>query len=424
MRQWPVVTLTLNPAIDNSGEVERLVPAHKLRCQSTRREPGGGGVNVARVLSRLGLPALAVFPAGGVMGALYQHLITAQRVPHVAVAAAGETRENLTVQDRTTGQQYRFVFPGPALSPSEIESCCDTALRAAGPSAYLVASGSLPPGASPDIYARLARRGAAAGMRFVLDTSGEGLRHALREPLYLAKLSEHELEEATGEAVTDRARCLAAARTLIGKGPQLIAISRGEKGGMLVAKDFALEANAPPIVPTSTVGAGDSFLAALLWELVRGSAPARALQSAVAAGSAALLELGTELCHPATLEKLRASVRVEDIADLKAPNAPAHRGEPSRRSPMNNFPKTDHGYFHLTNDGWTRHDFLPFPSNRIETWHYEMDWPAEDAKERVCLTKIWSLPGADHGTLEALHARYGEPLPPTRERNVTLECNI
>ena len=91
---------------------------------------------------------------------------------------------------------------------------------------------------------------------------------------------------------------------------------------------------------------------------------------------------------------------------------------------MNDFPKTDHGFFHLTQEGWVRQDLQPFPSNRVETWQFEMDWPAEDAKERVCLTKVWGLPGAEPGTLKALHAHYGAPVPPTPERNVTLECNI
>jgi 6-phosphofructokinase 2 len=310
MQRPLVVTLTLNPAVDLSGETERLLPQHKLRCVNERRDAGGGGINVARVLQRLGAHPLAVFPVAGVTGGRLEKLVAEEGVRHAAIPGGGETRENVTVLETLTGRQYRFVFPGQPLSTWDTRKCCDAALLSLTPGGWLVASGSLPPGCPVDTYAMLARMTAATGAFFALDASGEPLRRALAEPIDLLKLSESELCSLSDGELRDTAACIAAAKAVLAAGVKMVAVTRAEKGALLISEGFVLEATAPAIQIISTVGAGDSFLSALIWELSRDSRPEESLRTAIAAGSAALTSPGTDLCRAETMWHLRPHVQI------------------------------------------------------------------------------------------------------------------
>ena len=316
MDAYPFITLTLNPAIDTSGEVGRLEPSHKLRCHDVRRDPGGGGVNVARVLGRLGAQALAVFPVGGAIGGLLENLASAEGLPHVAVRVVGETRENLTVRDASTGSEYRFVFPGPKLSATALDAICAAAVSRLTASSWLLISGSLPEGAPPDLYRQLALAAKKKGARIAIDAAGTPLRLALAASPDLVKVSAHELSELTDMALYNNQDCVSAARTLIAQGARLVAVSWGARGGVLVSGSHALAAAAPCIDPLSTIGAGDSFFAALAWALAGGCMPTSALECAVAAGSAALLSPGTTLCSAFDVERLHANVHALPIPDI------------------------------------------------------------------------------------------------------------
>jgi len=320
MRQPSIVTLTLNPAVDLSGDIDHLVPEHKLRCSHERRDPGGGGINVARVLRRLGADPLAVFPVGGITGQRLEGLIEQEGVRHAAIPTGGETRENVTMFETASGAQFRLVFPGPVLSTWDIRKCCDTAFLSVTRDAWLIASGSLPPGSAADTYALQARRAAAAGVLFALDASGEPLRKAIMEPIELLKINQAELQSLSNTELPDTTACVAAARSVLARGTRMVAITRAGKGALLISDHFAMEASGPPIQPVSTVGAGDSFLATLVWELARQSLPEEALRSAVAAGSATLMAPGTDLCRAETIWHLRPGVHVK-IIDRTGPAA-------------------------------------------------------------------------------------------------------
>jgi len=184
----------MNPALDIATATETVVAGHKLRCGQPRYDPGGGGINVARAVHRLGGDALAVFPIGGLSGEMLCRLLHDEGVPHIPVPIAGFTRESLAVVERQSGKQYRFLLPGPLLSPHDQERCLHALAMHAGGAAYLVASGSLPPGVSEDFYARVCDLARSCGARFVLDTSGAALSGAGRG-MFLIKASLHELEE-------------------------------------------------------------------------------------------------------------------------------------------------------------------------------------------------------------------------------------
>src|SRR6185312_13879213 len=174
-----IITLTMNPALDLTTSVDNVVPLHKLRCAPEDYYAGGGGLNVARALHRLGIAATAIFPAGGVAGHRLCELLSEERVTYVAVPIASDTRENFAVRETASGQQFRFVLPGPELSDKEASACVEECAQRAKAGDFLVASGSLPRGLSPSFYDELKSLAVRHGVKLVIDASGPVLKGAI-----------------------------------------------------------------------------------------------------------------------------------------------------------------------------------------------------------------------------------------------------
>jgi len=307
-----VVTLTINPAIDLSVSVERVAPIHKLRCSDARRDPGGGGINVARVIKRLGGDVTAVYAAGGALGQLLRRLIDEEGIPAQATPIAGETREDFTISERSSGAQYRFVLPGPQLSEQDWSACLGLCAGLDQRTRFVVGSGSLPPGVPDVFYGRLAQAAKQAGQKIIVDSSGPPLRAALEAGVYLIKPSLNEFRLLLGEPLESEADRIAACRSLVAQGrTEAVALTLGDQGALLVTREQVLRAPALPIKPVSIVGAGDSFLGAMIWSLASGHGMEMALRYGVAAGSAALLLPGTELCRREDVERLVDDVHVK-----------------------------------------------------------------------------------------------------------------
>lgn len=307
-----VVTLTLNPALDISTSVPVVEPASKLRCGPARRDPGGGGINVARVVQRLGGEVLAVYPAGGLSGRMLHDRLDAERLPGACISINADTRESFTVVETSTNREFRFILPGPTLSERELRACLDEVTLAGA--AFVVVSGGLPPGAPDDVPARLARQAKAAGAKVVLDCSGPALKAALDEGVWLVKPNLRELEEVTGLSLTTDAERLKAVQALItGGAAEIVALTMGDQGAMLATAQAAWRAEPLPIKPMSSVGAGDSFVAGMVWAAASGSSLEEAFRYGMAAGSAALLSPGTELCHADDARRLLAEVRIRRL---------------------------------------------------------------------------------------------------------------
>jgi 6-phosphofructokinase 2 len=309
-----IVTLTMNPAVDLSTSVARVVPVHKLRCSPAERDPGGGGINVARVATRLGADVKAIYPRGGETGATLRRLIDGEGIASLAVHVAGETREDITVFEEETGEQFRFVFPGPELSEAEWRRCLTAISLLKGQPAFFVASGSLPPGVPSDFYAEAARAAKASGAKVIIDTSGPALGFALDEGVYLIKPNLRELRQMTGQPLDDRNSCIEAARQLVNAGrTQVVALSLGHDGALFVTGDGAWRAPALKVELVSAVGAGDSFVGGLAWSLASGHDLEQAFRYALAAGSAALLTPGTELSRAEDVHRLHGDVVLERL---------------------------------------------------------------------------------------------------------------
>jgi 6-phosphofructokinase 2 len=309
-----ILTLTPNPSIDTSTSVERIVPVDKLRCAPARRHAGGGGINVARVIHRLGSDVTAVYPRGGDTGELLAQLVAREGIASETSQTRADTREDFSVYETTSAKQFRFVLPGPAVGEAEWRACLNVFRHRTRAPDFVVASGSLPPGAPPDFYARACRIAKSWNAKFMLDTTGPALKAALAEGVHLVKLNLHELSDLLGQPLEREADWVRAGVALVESGQaEIVALSLGHRGALLVERDRALRAQPVPITPMSAVGAGDSFLGALVWSLAEGINLESAFRMAVAAGASALLRPGTDLARPEDTHRLAAEVVVTAI---------------------------------------------------------------------------------------------------------------
>lgn len=304
--QTDIVTVTLNPAIDKYTSVDQVTAEEKLRCSEPVREPGGGGLNVSRAIRFLGGDSLALWARGGPIGDLLEELLDAEEIRHRPVPISGTSRENLIVQESSTGKHYRFGMPGPAMQPEEAETFLDLVEDLESSTGFVVASGSLPPGTDDAFYARLARAVAERGWRLVLDTSGEPLRIAAREVgVDLLKPNLRELRGLMGRELETDTAIIAAARDLVEQGCcRVVVVSLGTGGAILVTAERVDRIAAPTVPIRSRIGAGDSMVAGLVLALSRGEPIERAARFGVAAGSAAVMTPGTQLCRRAQTEEL------------------------------------------------------------------------------------------------------------------------
>ena len=308
-----IATLTLNPALDTVTEVERVEPSHKMHCGHSLIHPGGGGVNVARALHRLGQATQAVLMLGGLTGERLQALLSEEGVPLHPVGCRAETRTALSVRERSSGLDYRFTLPMHGVTDAEVRQAIATFQAVATPGGWCVVSGSLPAGISAAVMAELAVWAREHGSALAVDTSGEALAAAMDVGVDLIKPSLREFSHWVGTDLTEQDQWRAAARACISGGKaRVIALTLGDQGADLITADGAWRASAIQVSALTTVGAGDSFLAGLLASAQRGADWPTALRWAVASSAAALLRPGTALCDPEDVSRLLPLVQITE----------------------------------------------------------------------------------------------------------------
>lgn len=299
-----IVSLTLNPAVDKSCCVDHVMPEHKLRCSQPSFQPGGGGINVARAIVKLGGHAIAFWTCGGAIGELLRQRLDEESLLHFPLPIQEMTRENLIVFEEASGQQFRFGMPGAALSEAEIQSCIDALCTLDPVPRYVVLSGSLPAGVDDGLYARIIES-LPAGSRIVLDTSGAPLRLGVKHSVFMIKPNKRELGHLAGKAIENDSQIREVARQLIDTGRvDVILTSLGSGGAILTTKDVHEHIRTPTVEIRSKVGAGDSMVAGLVLGLTRGLSMIDAAKFGVAAGAAAVMTDGTELCRREDTERL------------------------------------------------------------------------------------------------------------------------
>ena len=295
MPRFAVRTLTLNPAIDVWSEADKVAPERKIRTCCERIDPGGGGINVARALARFGVAVEAVFLAGGATGRALEEMLDRERITCRCVPLAEDTRMSLTIHERSTGSEYRFVPEGPTITPREIEAAREAII--AESSDYLVASGSLPPGIPDDFYGGVSKIARRQGSRFILDTYGSELKAALSSGgLFLLKASREEVDARGAQQIVESGEA------------EYVALTLGADGALLIGAEGTFALPAVVTDPVSTVGAGDSFLAGMTYGLTQKQPPLESFRLAVAFAAAATLSPGTDLAHPEHVDRLLGEV--------------------------------------------------------------------------------------------------------------------
>jgi len=303
-----IATLTMNPTIDVSYDVAKVRHTHKMRTDNEWYAPGGGGINVARVFVRLGGMARCFYLSGGATGPALDGLIDLHQLVRTRIAIAEPTRVASAVLEHDTGKEYRFTPQGPHVAEHEWRECLDRLAEA--DCATMVLSGSLPPGVPDDFYARVIRLMHERGIAVVLDSSGEALRAGVEEGgLLLLKPSQGELEGLVGAKLESVTAIERAAMAIVEAGKaRLVAVTMGHEGAILARREGAAFVPALDIEARSAVGAGDSFVAAMVHALANGRTEIDAFRFGVAAGSAAVLHPGTKLAQPADISRLYAQV--------------------------------------------------------------------------------------------------------------------
>lgn len=315
--QRNILTVTVNPALDVSTAVPAVTPEHKLRCEPARREPGGGGVNVARVAKRLGADVRALVVVGGATGSALVSLMEAEGLEVVPIAVDSETRQCMAVTERSTGRQFRFVLPGPPINRDTVEQLQTALAELAelddGGRPLVVVSGSFPPETEPGVLRDLLQRLDFADV--IVDTSGPALAEAMSAGVFLVKPSARELAAIVGRPLDTEADVVAGVREVMaGSSVGAVLASIGAGGAMLVRRDGdAVRLRAPTVKVRSAVGAGDSLVGALAVGLSRGDGLAEAAALGVAAGTATTISEGSALCAPATVEELLPLVGIENV---------------------------------------------------------------------------------------------------------------
>ena len=306
-----IVTVTFNPCIDKSATVPQLIPEKKLSCSEPRFEPGGGGINVARAIKKLGGEATAIYPSGGYSGKFFNELLAKEKIPAIIIEIENPLRENVIVLEESSNNQFRFGFPGAKLLNHEWQKCLD-AIDKISDAEFLVASGSLPEGVPDDIFARLATISKKKNLKLVVDTSKAALKHAANEGVYMLKANLAELSSLLGKKELTMDEVAAAGKEIIAKKYcQVLLVSLGDKGAMLFTKDNELKASSPKVKRKSTVGAGDSMVAGFVLSLSQGKKFEDALRYGVACGTAATMNSGTELCNKKDADALFQKIVIE-----------------------------------------------------------------------------------------------------------------
>ncbi len=303
MKNHQIITLTINPSLDKSTHFKGLIPEQKMRCEVPRYDAGGGGINVSKAISKLGGSSICVFTSGGSSGEKLTTLIGEEGLEYITIKTKNWTRENFIAFDTSTKSQYRFGFPGNELSIDEQDKIKATIKELK--SEYLILSGSLNNGLASNFYQEIAEIAKASGTKVIVDTSGEALRKVLETGVYLIKPNIGELAKLIGVERLELPEVEKAAKKLIENGSaEIIVVSLGADGAILVAKDETHFVKAPKVEKKSTVGAGDSMVGGMVWALSQNKTLKEVLQFGVCCGTAATMNEGTQLFKVEDVQKL------------------------------------------------------------------------------------------------------------------------
>jgi 1-phosphofructokinase len=299
-----IITVTLNPAVDKTVTINNFTPDSVNRIRKIQLDAGGKGINVAKVLLTLGANSLALGFLAGHTGGFIKRYLDKLNIASDFVYLDGETRTNIKIVDEVNHTNTDINEPGPVVSQIDAEKINDKVLRELADNTILILSGSVPVGMSKDIYYKWIEYAGKRGAKTILDADGELLRLGLAASPYLIKPNIHELEQLAGRKLSDIEEAAGFTKQLMAEHQiKEAVISLGEKGALFFKGDAAIFAEGIPVTVKSTVGAGDSMVAALAYALDNNLSLEKAVCLAVASGTANVMTAGTE---PGSLETILA----------------------------------------------------------------------------------------------------------------------
>lgn len=302
-----IITLTVNPAIDKSTTVAGIKPNSKLRCAAPIFEAGGGGINISRVINELGGTSFCMYMAGGPTGTQMHDLLVDLEIAQQVIPIAGWLRENLSVTDTTNNQQFRFGMPGPLVNEYEWKNSLRQVESILAPGDFLIASGSLCPGMPKDYFAQVSKIAQKEKAKFILDTSGEALIQGAQAGTYLLKPNLGELATLCGVKSISFLDVEEVAKEFIRNNTcEILVISLGSQGAIMVTNEDVEYIAAPIVHQKSTIGAGDSMVAGMVYALAQGKPFTEVAKIGVACGTAATMTEGTQLCKKNDVEELNS----------------------------------------------------------------------------------------------------------------------
>ena len=308
-----ILTVTLNPAVDETLSVHRLQLGETNRIEETSIDPGGKGLNVARVIRRLGRPTVAIALVGGETGEFIKNRLEREDIEKELVEIEGTTRVNISVIDESTGVQTNLNHDGPIVDPAELHAL-ELRVEEWLPEVVLtVLGGSLPPGVPPDSYARMIRWMRENDVRTVLDTSGDALVRGVEARPYMIKPNVREAQELLGRELKTEGDIVEGARELTEREIKAVVVSMGARGAIAVSRDGAWKAVPPEVSKESTLGAGDSMVAGLAIGVSEHSSLPESLALGTAAATATVMTPGTELCRVEDVQALLPKVKIEQL---------------------------------------------------------------------------------------------------------------
>ncbi len=308
-----IATVTLNPSLDRTVTVEELIVDEANRLTSLRRDPGGKGINVSRVIHELGGETVSYGFIGGIDGETLKHLLQQQGVPFDFTQIKGEIRSNFIITDLTTCHQTRIDAPGPHIMRHELQKLVQKVKHISPKPDFLVFAGSVPPAVPAEIYRQLIETAKNNGIKTVLDSDNKWLKEGIKAKPNVIKPNVHEAEELLDQHLRSETAIVKALKLLVDSGIEVAVISRGKEGLIAANGEKVVKAIPPQVEVRSTVGAGDSTIAGLVLKLNEGLGIDEACLWAVAAGTAATLTPGTELCRREDVERLLSKVKLKRL---------------------------------------------------------------------------------------------------------------
>jgi len=310
-----IITITLNPAIDQTLVLDELVLGDTNRVRESRTDPGGKGINVSRALRELGWESLAMGFVSGGLGRFIEHTLDDLGIFNSFIHTPGQTRTNITLVEHSRDIHTTISERGPVTQPRHVSKLIQSLKRHLRPGNWLVLAGSIPPAISPGIYRDLICLAREHSVRTVVDADGEALAHCVEARPFMIKQNRRELQRLMGRELADEAAIIEAAKELHVQGVEVVIVSQGSDGAIAVGREGTWRAVPPEIKPVSAVGSGDSLVAGVVLTLSRGHSLPEALRLGIAAGTATALAPGTQLCRRSDVERLLPLVNVSKLPE-------------------------------------------------------------------------------------------------------------